>query len=374
MNEPLRVMSIGAGAIGTYIGGSLALDGHGVVFVERPEVAERLRAGGFRLDLPEGERRLPGANVVGSIEEALALHDFDVALFALKSFDTPRFLESVAVPASSLPPFLCLANGVDNEPAIAAALGDDKVVPGTVTTAVVVKGPGHIGLGKLRGVGVARTEHAGGNASGSLSERLVEAMDAAGLRARLFDAAADMKWSKLLTNLLANATSAIVDMTPAEIFAHSGLYRLEIHQLREALKVMAARGTKVVDLPGIPVRLLAAAVQYLPPAKGGRRRPRQQDALVPRRSVRREGPFRGRLPQRRGGAGGAAHGGADPGERATDREAPGALERRDPARHVPEAAGETDPGAGLTTQIEAARPDRGFATRPSSLESAVFQG
>jgi len=73
-----------------------------------------------------------------------------------------------------------------------------------------------------------------------------------------------MKWSKMLTNLLANATSAILNMTPKEIFAHPGLCRLEIHQLREALQVMAAQGIQVVDLPGTPVRALAFAVKNLP--------------------------------------------------------------------------------------------------------------
>ena len=43
MSDPLKVLSIGAGAIGTYIGGSLALQGHKVVFVERPTVAETFK-------------------------------------------------------------------------------------------------------------------------------------------------------------------------------------------------------------------------------------------------------------------------------------------------------------------------------------------
>jgi 2-dehydropantoate 2-reductase len=73
-----------------------------------------------------------------------------------------------------------------------------------------------------------------------------------------------MKWSKMLTNLLANASSAILDMTPAEIFAHPGLYKLEIAQLREALAVMQAQHIQVVDLPGTPVRLLAWIIRSLP--------------------------------------------------------------------------------------------------------------
>ena len=43
IHPPLRVLSFGAGAIGTYIGGSLALQGHPVVFLEKPEIVARLR-------------------------------------------------------------------------------------------------------------------------------------------------------------------------------------------------------------------------------------------------------------------------------------------------------------------------------------------
>ena len=111
---------------------------------------------------------------------------------------------------------------------------------------------------------MALPERQGNAAEHPLCERLVAALDAAGLNARRFTSAADMKWSKMLTNLIANATSAILDMPPGEIFAHPGLYRLEVRQLRECLQVMVAQGIKVVDLPGTAVRLLAFAVKYLP--------------------------------------------------------------------------------------------------------------
>jgi 2-dehydropantoate 2-reductase len=73
-----------------------------------------------------------------------------------------------------------------------------------------------------------------------------------------------MKWSKLLTNLLANATSAILDLPPAEIYSHPGLYALEVRQIREALAVMRQVGASVVDLPGTPVRALAALMRSFP--------------------------------------------------------------------------------------------------------------
>jgi len=254
--KPLRVLSIGAGAIGTYIGGSLAIKGHQVVFVERPAVAEELASRGLRLTLGNQDHRLPDPRVFPSIEAALALGEFDVTLFALKSYDTPKFIQNLPTVSEKMPVFLCLSNGVDNEPVLTKALGPQKVIAGTVTSAVGRRAAGDIVLERLRGVGIA--------ADHPVSERLAVALDDAGLNARIFPNAADMKWSKMLTNLIANASSAILDLTPAQIFATPDLYRLEIMQLREALAVMRSQDIKVVDLPGTPVRLLAFAVRYLP--------------------------------------------------------------------------------------------------------------
>jgi 2-dehydropantoate 2-reductase len=221
---------------------------------------EELRERGLRLDLTLDERRKtkeaarvePASfRIVSSLAEALRYGPFDVALFALKSFDTQAALEGIKPYADRMPPILCLSNGVTNEPAIAEALGLHKVIYGTVTSAIGRRGAGDIVLEKLRGVGIAKGH--------PLSERLNHALDQAYLNAKLFDNAASMKWSKMLTNLLANPTSAILDMTAGEVYANKDLYKLEIEMLRECLAVMKVQGIEVVDLPGIPVRALAYA-------------------------------------------------------------------------------------------------------------------
>jgi 2-dehydropantoate 2-reductase len=262
LNGKLKVLVFGAGAIGTYFGGSLALAGHQVVFVEKPAVAEELHERGLRLDLTLDKRRQakdasrvdPSSFVVVStLEDALRYGPFDVALFALKSFDTQTALEGMKPFADKMPPILCLSNGVSNEPAIAAALGKEKVIYGTVTSAIGRRGAGDMVLERLRGVGVARGH--------LLSEKLNQALSNAYLNSQLFDNANSMKWSKMLTNLIANPTSAILNMTAAEVFADKSLYKLEIKMLRECLAVMEAQGFEVVDLPGTPVRALAFATK-----------------------------------------------------------------------------------------------------------------
>jgi len=260
-----KVLVFGAGAIGAYIGGSLILAGHDVVFVERPRNVRDLRTRGMQLDLSiDPKRNTRDACIIeprlfvaaDSLAAALDQGPFDVAVFALKSYDTPAALEDIKPRAEKLPPVLCLSNGVENESLLAKILGQNRVIHGTVTTAVGRRGPGQITLEKLRGMGVA--------AGHPLSETLAAVFDDAYLKCILYPEPHSMKWSKMLTNLVANPTSAILDMTPRQIFANKKLYRVEIDMLKECVDVMQAKGLKVVDPPGTPGRALALAT-ILPP-------------------------------------------------------------------------------------------------------------
>jgi 2-dehydropantoate 2-reductase len=257
--ENLNWLIFGAGAIGTYIGGALSLSGHvdrRLVFVERPDIAARIGSKPFSLALPGRTSTIPFPKVVPSLSAALESGTFDVALLAMKSYDTQAFLDGLGELADRLPPVLCLQNGIENEALLASTLGAGRVIAGTVTSAIGRLDAGHIILERRRGIGIAQGH--------PLSERIYEEFIPADLNPRLYARPLDMKWSKLLTNLLANASSAILNLTPAQIFAHPGLYNLERQQLREMLKVMKKLGIRVVSLPGTPVRLLAFAVKALP--------------------------------------------------------------------------------------------------------------
>jgi 2-dehydropantoate 2-reductase len=61
--KPISVLAFGAGAIGTYVGGSLALAGHRVVFIEQPAIARQLQERGLRLDVSiDRQREAPEPN------------------------------------------------------------------------------------------------------------------------------------------------------------------------------------------------------------------------------------------------------------------------------------------------------------------------
>jgi len=257
MATRLSWLVLGTGAIGTYVGGSLLLNGEKVVFLEQSETASFLWEQGLKLNISGQDYRILHPEIFASIPAALSFSRYDVIVFALKSYDTFAAIEMMRPFSADLPPILCLQNGVENEAELSALLGEGRVIAGTVTSSVSRSGMGDICLERKRGIGIAR-----GN---SLAGQITRALTDAHLNASLYNSPPAMKWSKMLTNLLGNASSAILDMTPSEILASPQLYNMEIEQVREALAVMKGLDLRPVDLPGVPVRLFSWAVNSLPP-------------------------------------------------------------------------------------------------------------
>lgn len=252
----MKILVFGAGAIGAYLGGSLALAGHAVTFIVRPARVAQWQ-GGLRLKDAKGSEQLArGLGLASSVADALARGPYDVLLFALKSVDTASAINEIRTATATPPPILCLQNGVDNEGDLAQVFGAERVIAGTVTTAVSKPAESEIVVERKRGVGVA--------ANHPLSGTLLTAFNQAQLNAHSYADPLAMKWSKLLTNLLGNATAAILDLSVSEVFADARLFQVEMLMLRECLSVMRAQNHAVVDLPSTPVRLLAFGAQHLP--------------------------------------------------------------------------------------------------------------
>ena len=187
----------------------------------------------------------------------------DVIVFAVKTFDLAAAAATCAAWPSA--PALTISNGVGAEEIIGEARPGAGLIAGSVTASVE----------RVREATVARLNRGGVALApvrgdvGALTDDLVEAFAAAGVRSLRLDNPAAMKWSKLVANLVGNASSAILDMAPADIFADPDAFRIERRQLIEALEVMGGLNLRTVALPGADVRLLALGVR-LPESLGRR--------------------------------------------------------------------------------------------------------
>jgi 2-dehydropantoate 2-reductase len=252
-----RFLIFGAGAIGTYIGACLANQGNQVIFLERKQDIPALRDQGLRLEIDGQTIIISDASFISDLEEIRG-QELTLGILALKTYHLDSILPDLVRLKELLPPLLCLENGVESEKILADALGEHLVIPGTVTSAVDRLGKGTAVVRRKRGMGVS--------GSHGLVDSLLETFNQAGLNCRYYPRADAMKWSKLLTNLLGNASSAILDLATSDVYNNRDLYRVEVEQIREALRVMKRLGISPRNLPGVPVSILAGVVRWLPPA------------------------------------------------------------------------------------------------------------
>ncbi len=251
----MNYLIIGAGAIGTYLGASLIHAGCRVTIAEREDVAEVIARDGLQLELLDGILLKKFPEIEVNIQAGLQKNP-DVVIFAMKSFDTADAASQLQDHQHQFRVALCLQNGVENEGVIARFIGKDKVATGSITSAVERTGSGQARLEKLRGIGIG-SDH-------SLAGEIYRDFQAAGLKPKLIKDTGAMKWTKMLSNLLGNATAAILDMTPGKVFAHPVGYEIERGQMSEAVAVMRHLGIKVINLPGTPMLWLVWLMLSMP--------------------------------------------------------------------------------------------------------------
>jgi 2-dehydropantoate 2-reductase len=252
------VLVIGAGAVGSFLGGMLAAAGHEVVLLDR-RVLGGDDATRLRIEGPAGPTIVPVERIV----DPAAATEPGLVLLAVKVFH----VEGALATAARWPdvPLLTVQNGVGAEEQ-ARAVRRSPLLAASLTTAVE---PLPDGVRRMRtgGAGVAVVGGDGAAAAAPVAELLAASWTRAGLPSRVYEDAAAMKWSKLLGNLVGNATSAILDMDPGEIYADRRTYPVERDQLHEAVAVMRGLGLLPISLPGADVSLLLRGLS-LPVAIG----------------------------------------------------------------------------------------------------------
>jgi len=199
----MRIVIVGAGAIGGVIAARLVEAGRDVVVVARGRHRATTAARGLVLVEPDGERtvRVP---VVGSVRAVTPGAD-DVVALCVKTQDTPAVLADLVDHVPPTTRVACFQNGVANERLVASAY---RAVQGVV----VMMPAAHLEPGRVEAyaspipglfdIGLA----AGG--TDVTTEGLVAELAAGGFDARAVDDVMRWKHTKLLMNL-GNAVDAI---------------------------------------------------------------------------------------------------------------------------------------------------------------------
>ena len=209
----MRVAIMGAGAVGGYFGGLLALSGQDVTFIARGEHLRAMQATGLMLETPKGSLRINNARFVAEPSEAGIC---DVVLFAVKAYDIEAAAASLKPLVDGGATVVSVLNGVDHQDRIAAVLGADRVLGGLAMVSGVIAAPGVIRytstMSSLRF----------GEPDGSLSARAIAFRDAclaAGFGAEVVADIRTAQWAKFV-GLAANAALTSLFRLPAGYIYH----------------------------------------------------------------------------------------------------------------------------------------------------------
>ena len=255
-NRPRKTLVVGAGAVGSFLGALLGSVGHDVSLVRIFEPDSELP---LTLVRPDGSRVVVPVHRFTRTEDA---PEPDLILVAVKM---PMLREALA-PTLHWPgvPTLTVENGIGAETIAAEVRPDAPMLAGSLTAPIRLISQDEVMWMGRGGLALA----AANEAARPMLAPLLDDFGRAGLRARSIDSAPRMKWSKLLANLIANATGAILGMEAAAIYSDPLLYEVERRQLLEALAVMQRIDAQPVSIPGAPVPWLARGIRL--PARLGR--------------------------------------------------------------------------------------------------------
>lgn len=254
----MNVLVYGAGAVGGYLGGRLALAGRLVTLVTRPDTAAAINRDGLHLT-ESGETRRALVRAVGSLSEALAGHVFDLIVLGMKGYDLPAAVEQLSVLCPEPPRVMSTQNGIGLEEIVATRFGVAHTLAGSVTIPISRNGHSHLVVERAgRGLGLAPVM------PGQSVAEWVALFREAGINAGAREDYRAMKWSKAFLNIMGNATSAILNRPPAELYRLQSIFDLEMRMLRETLAVMKRLGIEVINLPGATARPLARSLAYAP--------------------------------------------------------------------------------------------------------------
>lgn len=260
-SDALRVWVVGAGAVG---GTAAALLSHGGVSVDvlaKEKYVGRLRERGITLRRGTAQRTTSPEWVRFGARAADLTPWPDMILFAVKSFDMDAALASLRGEVTAGTILVCLQNGVDNEAKIAAAFPEHTVIAAAVLAGLGLAEPGVVDWPDDRG-GLAGAVYAGDAARARYVWQ--DILPRTGMATPWVDgpnAAARLKWSKLLVNAGFNAINAATGKTTAQILCDAEWGPVAVAALREGFAVMRAQGLDPVDLPGAAMRRMRAVLR-----------------------------------------------------------------------------------------------------------------
>jgi len=253
-----KLLFVGAGAIGSYLGGCLSRAGHDVTLVDPwADHVEAVRQRGIAVTGPH--EPFEARPVAVHLHEAARLpRDFDIALVAMKVYDT-AWAAQLALRHLAAEGYVVAAQNCWPDPVVAAIAGASRSV-GLVMSriGVAVWKPGQVERGSERGRDTGHDVFRVGEHDGRVTPRATELarMLAVIDGAQVTDNLWGERWAKLCANAMGNPVQAMSGLGSLEVASSEVGRAITIHLAAESARVGLAAGYRVPRFNG------AAAEQW----------------------------------------------------------------------------------------------------------------
>jgi 2-dehydropantoate 2-reductase len=255
----MRILVVGAGAVGGYFGGRLLQAGRDVTFLVRPRRAAELAKNGLIIRSPLGDFHRPSPPTVS--REDLA-EPFDLVLLSCKAYDLDGAMDSFAKAVGESTAILPLLNGMRHLDVLAGRFGPKPLLGGQCVISATLGGDGAIvHFNDMHALSF-------GELDGSRSKRIEtiasELVGTAGFDARLSDEIRQEMWEKWvfiasaagITSLMRSSVGAYVAAGASDLAAGlldecAGIAAEQGFQPREAA---LARARAVLTAAGSPLK------------------------------------------------------------------------------------------------------------------------
>ena len=131
----MRILVVGAGAIGGYFGGRMLQAGRDVTFLVRPKRAAELASAGLVIKSPNGDVTLKNPPTVQADK---LTEKFDVVLLSCKAFDLDDAIKSFAPAVGPQTSIIPLLNGMRHLDVLDEKFGRERVLGGLCAIAVTL--------------------------------------------------------------------------------------------------------------------------------------------------------------------------------------------------------------------------------------------
>ena len=199
----MRIVVIGAGAMGSLFGSLLATVAPVVLLNHRKAHCEAINARGLVVEGLDGSRRV---HRLAAVSDPQALGGpFDLAIVFTKAGQTRAAAEAAARVLTPGGAALSLQNGLGNREVLAEILGSRRALVGVTSQGATLMGPGRVRHAGDGPTWIARPGH-----GDRVAAAVCRLFNAAGIQTELSDDAAALVWGKLIVNVGINALAALL--------------------------------------------------------------------------------------------------------------------------------------------------------------------